>query len=63
MRKLHAIEVKLPCYEIGDTFGYKDSLHEELLTEYEVRELGLRIFNPYNDEEDYHLSTCYSYSI
>lgn len=65
MRKLHAIEVKLPCYEIGDTFGYEDSLHEEFLTSNEVEELGLRVFNLYKDEEedfDSYLNTYYSYS-
>ncbi len=51
MRKLDKIKVTLPCCEIGDAFGHEDSLHEELLTESEMRKLGLRIFSLYEDEE------------
>ncbi len=64
MRKLHAIQ--LPCSEIGDAFGHEDSLHEELLTESEMKKLGLRIFSLYEDEEqdiDPYLIAWYSYYV
>lgn len=65
MKTTQTIVAKLPCYEIGDTFEYQDSLHEEFLTENEVRNLGMRVFDLYEDEEenfDSYLSTHYSYS-